>query len=961
MNIDEVIQQPGQRERILKEDVLRSIHVAIPAEIVSYDPDKRMATVQPVIRDWDSTENPPLLTDVPVFMWGNFTFTPQAGDGCLVICADSAVDSWLQSGGVSSPVVARTHSLSDGFALCGFNQTGGIDLKEALDEKVGLTVRYSDDLNQALDTGFYRYDTDSANVPLYGWGNVIVIKGIWGNNTIVSQIALLGDWTRLYARRKDASNNWSAWTMFANDSLVVHNTGAETVGGVKTFTDEPVFSTASNSAEINFGTKNLNNAQMGVIGYSGGSNGSGVYANGRFIFYEISAKSDGSAKAGSYERYLLPEVSAGVTSAVNYDIITTKNPQDIPGFPSQIYLTSTDNTWAKIWEKISVLANGDSATIYIQKNAMNVVSGGSRNDYSQIGVIGRSGTGYFEFILKPYSSENYALSCQISGCTSSSAGTYTEQVFDNSTLVHTTGNETISGEKRFEGAVRIANNSTIPFITFTGKNNTTRIAGIQVEGAGSSASGYYPASTMEFFNYSPNSDYSGLTSYYEMFKLPQVAVNLDGSKSYKIITEKNLSDIPGYPSQIYITSSDNTWEKVWAKISALSTGDSATIYIYGPSIITNGAITTLVHIGVISRTAASAFQYILKNSSNNIVVFNMTGVTSSTAGTYAGKTYDNDKLIHTNEYQTTDFGSVTIADFQTALDTLAGTLDEGAFASFKVSFTDTDTQITTSGAYTGMMTKGVSARRNAIIQASGSTALNAFIGSYTSSGWMWKKFVYDDAVVHTSGAETIGGTKTFTAYPVVKSGTNPYILFRGANLSANSALVRAYHAENPSEKYGQVQIDFVEYSPNSDGSARAGGYEAYQLPMVDVGISSSNNKFYNIITTKNLSDIDTSQLDGSTLPGVAHVQYTTIAKSTSKVFTMGNTSRVRIDFFGVANGLLGTTLVASTSTAGTCYIKSDLGSDITITKSGGTFTVANGNASYTLACYITLYGGSITY
>ena len=125
MRIDEVIQQPGQKERALKQDILRSLHVAVPGEIVTYDPDKRTAVIQPVIRDWGSSEPPPLLTDVPVFFPGNYTFTPQKGDGCLVVFADSCIDAWLQNGGVSSPLTARSHSMSDGFAFVGFNMTGG--------------------------------------------------------------------------------------------------------------------------------------------------------------------------------------------------------------------------------------------------------------------------------------------------------------------------------------------------------------------------------------------------------------------------------------------------------------------------------------------------------------------------------------------------------------------------------------------------------------------------------------------------------------------------------------------------------------------------------------------------------------------------------------------------------------------------------------------------------------------
>ena len=136
MNIDEIIQQPGVKERVLLEAFSKSLNVAVPGEVVSYDTDARTATIQPTIRDWGSTDDPPLLLDVPVFMWGNYQITPQKGDSCLVIFADRCIDSWLQSGGVSSPLVARFHSMSDGFAFVGFNRTGGQDFPTILDSFV---------------------------------------------------------------------------------------------------------------------------------------------------------------------------------------------------------------------------------------------------------------------------------------------------------------------------------------------------------------------------------------------------------------------------------------------------------------------------------------------------------------------------------------------------------------------------------------------------------------------------------------------------------------------------------------------------------------------------------------------------------------------------------------------------------------------------------------------------------
>ena len=143
MILDEAIQQNGQKEQLLKEAVLESLHVALPGHILSYDSGTRTAKIQPSIRNWRQKETPPVLLDVPVFFPGNFTFPVNKGDECLVVFADACIDSWFQSGGVSTPIAARRHDLSDGFAFVGFfskpNAAGGIDLAtklQSLEERI---------------------------------------------------------------------------------------------------------------------------------------------------------------------------------------------------------------------------------------------------------------------------------------------------------------------------------------------------------------------------------------------------------------------------------------------------------------------------------------------------------------------------------------------------------------------------------------------------------------------------------------------------------------------------------------------------------------------------------------------------------------------------------------------------------------------------------------------------------
>lgn len=136
MFLEEVIQQPGQKEQILKDALMETIHVAIPCEVVSYNADEQTIKAQPLIRGWDEKGKPPILVDVPVFFPGNYSFNITAGDECLVVFADSCIDGWFQNGGVSRPLIARKHDFSDGFAFIGFKSRKNAGNSVNLDEKL---------------------------------------------------------------------------------------------------------------------------------------------------------------------------------------------------------------------------------------------------------------------------------------------------------------------------------------------------------------------------------------------------------------------------------------------------------------------------------------------------------------------------------------------------------------------------------------------------------------------------------------------------------------------------------------------------------------------------------------------------------------------------------------------------------------------------------------------------------
>ena len=105
----------------LKQDILSSLHCALPGIVVSFDAESQTAVIQPAV----SRVIPPLLRDVPVFMPVSFEVNP--GDACLVIFADCDIDAWFEMGEAEVPASGRMHSLSDGFAFVGFRtrRSGG--------------------------------------------------------------------------------------------------------------------------------------------------------------------------------------------------------------------------------------------------------------------------------------------------------------------------------------------------------------------------------------------------------------------------------------------------------------------------------------------------------------------------------------------------------------------------------------------------------------------------------------------------------------------------------------------------------------------------------------------------------------------------------------------------------------------------------------------------------------------
>ena len=104
----------------------KNIHVALPAIITEIDYEKQTCKAQAVIREFINNKyvDIPEFMDIPFFILsgGDYAITMpiKKDDECLIVFADSCIESWWQSGGIQNPIEIRNHDLSDCFAIVGF-------------------------------------------------------------------------------------------------------------------------------------------------------------------------------------------------------------------------------------------------------------------------------------------------------------------------------------------------------------------------------------------------------------------------------------------------------------------------------------------------------------------------------------------------------------------------------------------------------------------------------------------------------------------------------------------------------------------------------------------------------------------------------------------------------------------------------------------------------------------------
>lgn len=113
MTLDELIARAVKK-------AAQDIRVAMPAKIISYDANTRLARVQVLLADRTEdglTIEQPVVTDVPVFMpiggGSAITMPIKPGDTGTVTFADQDIGGWATDNDTSPPDTDRRHALSD--------------------------------------------------------------------------------------------------------------------------------------------------------------------------------------------------------------------------------------------------------------------------------------------------------------------------------------------------------------------------------------------------------------------------------------------------------------------------------------------------------------------------------------------------------------------------------------------------------------------------------------------------------------------------------------------------------------------------------------------------------------------------------------------------------------------------------------------------------------------------------
>jgi len=145
--------------RAVVEQVLGGVSVAMPGEILEYDPGDQRAIVQPLIKrafidaaGVRQVVRRAAIPDVPVLFQGGGgsrqTFPLTKGDTVLLVFCDASLDVWLALGREVDPGDDRSHDVTDAIAIAGL-----LSFADATPTHPTATVTYGDDVRLGGENG----------------------------------------------------------------------------------------------------------------------------------------------------------------------------------------------------------------------------------------------------------------------------------------------------------------------------------------------------------------------------------------------------------------------------------------------------------------------------------------------------------------------------------------------------------------------------------------------------------------------------------------------------------------------------------------------------------------------------------------------------------------------------------------------------------------------------------------
>ena len=399
----------------------------------------------------------------------------------------------------------------------------------------------------------------------------------------------------------------------ANDNEVVHNTGAETVAGTKTFQSPVVLCPPDTDDKyILFKHNTATNGTSGTIRMNTGNDTN--QTKNQFSFREYSPQTTaGTASTGFYEAYMLPLPTKGLDANASYDILTTKNvvtvaqggtgattasgalanlggadnsavvhlagSEDITGtkyFTTGQHIMSSNASIKYLYFTQNKASNGKVAEILA--NAGDPTNQTYNKlyfrEYSPKTVADTANTGFYEEYVLPAPAKGLNANATYdilttksvvsiaqggTGATTASGALANLGGASDSGVVHNTGNETISGIKKFTDNPQIVRDNAVDIILYFTKNTATNgTSGSIMMSTGDATN--QTRNAFLFRQYSPKTTAStDNTGYYESYWLPYPAKGLTENKSYNILTTKDYGNVENKSSATIrgeLTSSD---------------------------------------------------------------------------------------------------------------------------------------------------------------------------------------------------------------------------------------------------------------------------------------------------------------------------------------------------------------------------------------------------------------------